>query len=260
MAVCKKCGAEVMEGAMFCTECGEALAQPFEVNTKPSSNPFSELEQNVPKPEVSSTLIFEDPVADYKEGQESKDWSNQSNYGKPQYDANASSAGTETTGTSYAGYSFSGGSQENNSAAGEGNASPFGAFAAGAAGNTNPGAGANNPYNGGAVNYNSPQYSTSDMQGNDKIFAILCYFSLLLWAVAYFASGNGGYKSNYLKTHLNQGLILSLASIIGAAVLSGWAESIFGLIVFALCICGIVFAAKGQDRELPVVGQFRIIK
>ncbi len=61
MAKCKNCGAEVLDGALFCTECGEALENPFESDVKPSTNPFAEFENNVPKPESASTLVFDDP-------------------------------------------------------------------------------------------------------------------------------------------------------------------------------------------------------
>ena len=90
MANCKKCGAEVLEGALFCTECGEALVQPFEeggaeavvnpfessseikadshVGSTSSSNPFAELENSVPEPELASTLVFDDP--DWKKAEQ----------------------------------------------------------------------------------------------------------------------------------------------------------------------------------------------
>jgi hypothetical protein len=48
---------------------------------------------------------------------------------------------------------------------------------------------------------------------NKKVTGILCYFSLLLWVIAYVVGDKQG-----AKHHLNQGLILNLASIVAGFV------------------------------------------
>lgn len=42
MANCTKCGAPLVEGAMFCPSCGQAVAQPFEMGAEPEAAPFEE--------------------------------------------------------------------------------------------------------------------------------------------------------------------------------------------------------------------------
>lgn len=103
-----------------------------------------------------------------------------------------------------------------------------------------------------------------------KVTSIVAYITIIGWLVAYFA----GDREN-AKFHLNQGLVVSilglangiLASIFGVLciavpfllVFTG-IFSIIGLGILALAIIGIVYAYNGEDKELPVIGQFKILK
>ena len=100
-----------------------------------------------------------------------------------------------------------------------------------------------------------------------KLTSILCYFSIVLWLIAFLA----GDKEN-AKFHLNQGLVLNLASIIlgvACGILAlipyiGWIFSIISslgsIAIFVFAIMGVVSAAKEEDKPLPIIGSIQILK
>jgi uncharacterized membrane protein len=114
---------------------------------------------------------------------------------------------------------------------------------------------------------------------NNKIMAILCYIGILfLIPVA-----TGDYKrSPFVKFHLNQGVLvcglgLTISIIWGVLLGILWAvipgynysgravasflSSLVFLVPLALAIYGIVNAATGKMRELPVIGKlFTVFK
>lgn len=87
----------------------------------------------------------------------------------------------------------------------------------------------------------------------------------------------GDKRSEYLKHHINQGLVLVIFSVL-AELLDGkwvwgmhsiihfdggifsWGLEIIKLIIFVLFIMGIVSACKGTRKELPIVGRIRFFK
>ena len=64
----------------------------------------------------------------------------------------------------------------------------------------------------------------------------------------------------FVKFHVKQGLVLLVAELIAMAVsripVLGWFSGLLGLGVFFLLIIGILNALKGQEKPLPVIGQF----
>ena len=90
-----------------------------------------------------------------------------------------------------------------------------------------------------------------------KLTAVLGYFSLLLWVIAYVVGDKQG-----AKHHLNQALILNLASIVAVFVskIIPLVGSVLGIIILVLAIMGIVAAAKGEDKKLPIIGDIQILK
>ena len=294
MAKCNKCGAELLEGALFCTECGEALTEPFQPEVNIPKNPFEDMINNIPKPEAASPLVFDDPVEETK-----ADWSNQSGYGKPSFEPGekdtAANASADAAAAADAAASFSSAAeptQQENSRIDIG-----GAFMAGMTGqepnaNANAEANANantawnqqsgNTWNQQAGNawdqqpqggygypmgdqpFNQNQYNWADdmPQGNDKIICILGYFTLLIWFICYLLGNKDGYRSNFQKIHLNQALILHLIGIASGAVtwISAGLGSVLGLGIFVLAVMGIINAAKGIARPLPIIGDFKLLK
>ncbi len=106
---------------------------------------------------------------------------------------------------------------------------------------------------------------------NDKVYGVLSYFGIL-WLVGLLAG-----KTEFAKFHANQGLVLFIAEVIlgivagvvsailmfvpvVGAIIGGLVTAAVSLGSLALMIIGIVHAAQGQMKPLPVIGGIRIIK
>jgi uncharacterized membrane protein len=116
----------------------------------------------------------------------------------------------------------------------------------------------------GAINQakNTPDY-TASMDPNDitqnKVMAILAYISILVLIPILAAK-----DSPFAKFHSNQGLILFIASILftvinAIPILGQIIAFIGGIITFVLFLIGVINAAQGKAKELPVIGKFRIL-
>ena len=96
-----------------------------------------------------------------------------------------------------------------------------------------------------------------DSANDDKVIGILSYLGIL-WVVAYILYGKK--KSDYNIFHLRQGLglfIIVIANmIIGRIPVIGWLSIFIGLAVLVFAIMGIIGAAKGEQKELPLIGGF----
>lgn len=108
------------------------------------------------------------------------------------------------------------------------------------------------------------------MDSNDKVFGVLSYIGFL-WIIPLVAG-----KTEYTRFHANQGLVLFLAEIVLGIVVGivsfilafipfvGWIGGLLGTAVSILSlvfmILGIVNAAQGEMKELPVIGGIKIIK
>lgn len=114
----------------------------------------------------------------------------------------------------------------------------------------------------------APAPTQSDIEQN-KVFAVLAYLGIL-FLVPLLAAPN----SRFARYHTNQGIVLFLTSII--AYPASWFIGIpfsfftfgFGLALpfllliglFVLLVIGIVNAASGQCKPLPLIGHFELIK
>ncbi len=107
---------------------------------------------------------------------------------------------------------------------------------------------------------NTPD-STSDFDPEDaknhKGMAILAYFGILVLIPILAAK-----DSPFARYHSNQGLILLILGVIVGILNKVWwlLGTIGWIIVFILFIIGIVNAANGRAKELPVIGKFRLLK
>ena len=105
------------------------------------------------------------------------------------------------------------------------------------------------------------------MDSTEKGLGVLSYFGPLF--IITLISGN----SSFTKFHANQGLVLFIIeAIVGAvcgilgiipfvgAILSGIIGGVFGLVSFAAMLYGIITAAQGEMKPIPVIGSITIIK
>ncbi len=114
------------------------------------------------------------------------------------------------------------------------------------------------------------EFDAQDINSN-KAMAILAYFGPLVLIPIFAAKG-----SKFARYHSNQGLVLLLAAIaygivyniLSAIILAiSWrlyfVVSIIGLVsivITVLAIIGIINAATGKAKELPLIGKFKILK
>jgi uncharacterized membrane protein len=113
-----------------------------------------------------------------------------------------------------------------------------------------------------------PAPTQSDIEQN-KVFAVLAYLGIL-FLVPLLAAPN----SRFARYHTNQGIVLFITSVI--AYPASWFLGIpfafftfglglalpvlLGIGLFALLVIGIVNAASGQCKPLPLIGHFELIK
>ena len=113
-------------------------------------------------------------------------------------------------------------------------------------------------------------FDKADIEQN-KVMGVLAYLSWLVLIPIFAAKG-----SKFARVHANQGLVLAITEIawwIVQGILSsvlysiswrlGFISTILGLvnIVFlVLLVIGIMNAANGRAKELPVIGKFKILK
>ena len=78
-----------------------------------------------------------------------------------------------------------------------------------------------------------------------KVTGIIAYIGWLGWLIAYLAGDKEG-----AKFHLNQALVLNLFSLI-AFLAPVWT---------VFMIIGIINAANGQEKPLPIIGSISLLK
>ena len=100
--------------------------------------------------------------------------------------------------------------------------------------------------------------TASDAQKN-KVVGILAYFLFFLPFIM-------APDSKFAKFHANQSLILLIVWVASwfagmvVPVLGAFISMLVGLAVLVLWIMGVINAAKGEMKQLPLIGTFTIIK
>jgi len=105
--------------------------------------------------------------------------------------------------------------------------------------------------------------NASDIERN-KAMAIIGYIIPILFFIPLVTDAK---DSAFAKFHANQQLILLIVWIIGSVASSILMVILIGfLLYFLLTVAGLVFmvmgimnAAKGEMKELPIIGSFKII-
>ena len=110
------------------------------------------------------------------------------------------------------------------------------------------------------------EYDKNDIEQN-KVMAILAYLGWLVLIPLFAAK-----ESKYARFHVNQGLILAIVETVIMIVLSiltlipviRWifyiVEAVAGIVFLVMWIIGIMNAANGRAKELPIIGSFRLLK
>ncbi|MBR3471227.1 MAG: zinc ribbon domain-containing protein [Prevotella sp.] len=115
------------------------------------------------------------------------------------------------------------------------------------------------------------QFDPQDISQN-KVMAVLAYFGILVLIPIFAAK-----ESKFARFHSNQGLILLILGI-ALSIISSFLSTILfsisyklmwimGIISFAIWviiavffILGVINAAKGRAKELPLIGHFKLLK
>ena len=112
----------------------------------------------------------------------------------------------------------------------------------------------------------SPDLDAADIEKN-KVFAVLAYVGLLFLVPLLAAP-----QSKFARYHTNQGVVLfvTVLSIYAASVILMMIPFIGCIMIFVpmvvgagalvMMILGIINAATGQTKPLPLIGHFRLIK
>lgn len=106
--------------------------------------------------------------------------------------------------------------------------------------------------------------SNDQNNSNKKLYCILCYICPL-WLIGMIQMP----QDEDVKFHVNQGIVLTIAGLAAGIIASFfffipflrsifYAASSLGWLLFA--IIGIMNANNGEQKELPVIGQFKIYK
>ena len=107
------------------------------------------------------------------------------------------------------------------------------------------------------------EFDPAEIQ-NNKIMAVLAYIGILFLVPLLAAK-----DSKFARFHANQGLVLFLADIlvgIASGILLwipviGWLISVLlSIALLVFMILGIVNAAQGKAKELPLIGSIKIIQ
>ncbi|HHX38257.1 MAG TPA: zinc-ribbon domain-containing protein [Clostridiaceae bacterium] len=235
MANCKNCGTTIDDGALQCPACGAAA----------SDNQESLLEVQSEGGTQQNDFDGAGQQANY-DGQQPNYGGQQPNYGgqQPNYGGQQPNYGGQQP--NYGGQQPNYGGQQQQSG--------FGAAA----------------YNFNNTADNTAQYHPMDIQQN-KVMAVLSYIGILVLIPIFAAK-----ESRFARFHANQGLVLAIAevaygiiyAILNSILLSiSWRlmfiSTILSLVYIAFlvfAILGIVNAASGRAKELPLIGKLRILK
>ena len=110
----------------------------------------------------------------------------------------------------------------------------------------------------------APKANNADVEKN-KVMAIIGYIIPILFFVPLL--NDDSKKSPFAKFHANQQLVLLISAvvidIVGTVIpFLGWfiILPIGSIIILVIAIMGIINAAKGEMKKLPIIGSIEIIK
>jgi len=59
------------------------------------------------------------------------------------------------------------------------------------------------------------------------------------------------------KFHINQALVIWLAGLLGIIPCIGW---VWGIFCFVCAVMGCISAINDEEKEVPILGQFKLLK
>ncbi len=92
-----------------------------------------------------------------------------------------------------------------------------------------------------------------------KVTGIVSYLTWIGWIVAFVAGDKQG-----AKFHLNQSLVLMLASLVTGVL--AWIPVvdkvvwILNIALFVLWVLGFIAAIKDEEKEIPLLGSIKLLK
>lgn len=118
---------------------------------------------------------------------------------------------------------------------------------------------------------NTAEFDPADISAN-KVFAVLSYIGILVLVPLI-----GAPNSKFARFHANQGLVLLICELACQVLLKVLSWVLFGparILYFAVCfaigvlnlvflvlaILGIINAAQGKAKDLPIIGQIHLLK
>ena len=95
---------------------------------------------------------------------------------------------------------------------------------------------------------------------NKKTTGIIAYITWIGWIVAFCAGDKEG-----AKFHLNQALVILIGQIVAAVInyipyVGGIVGTILSIFLFVCWIMGLIYACQEQEKEVPLIGQIKILK
>ena len=102
--------------------------------------------------------------------------------------------------------------------------------------------------------YSTEEFVVVDAQ-KDKSMAIVAYFTWIGFIIAMVSESK---NSTLTKFHLNQALVLHIASIVAGMIPR--VGGAFGVVVFVFWILSLVSACQGEMKSLPVISDIKLIK
>lgn len=102
-------------------------------------------------------------------------------------------------------------------------------------------------------------YPADDIAKN-KVMAVLSYIGLLVLVPLFLAK-----ESPFARYHTNQGLLLLIFHVIGSACgvipfVGALIAAVANILWLVMLVIGILNAIKGEAKELPIIGKYRILK
>lgn len=108
----------------------------------------------------------------------------------------------------------------------------------------------------------SPKAEASDFEQN-KVMAIIGYILPILFFVPMLSEKKSPFGMFHAKQQLNLLLAAIVVNVVGGIIpILGWfiILPLGSLAVFVIAIMGLIGAAKGEMKQLPIIGGIQIIK